>query len=343
MSRQCATFVGLVSALLPAALLGGCMVPINPELPAQTRLATEPVTGGEYYVYVPSTYDAKKSWPLVVTCHGTPPWDVAKFQVDEWSPLAEDKGFIVIAPKLSGTHGDFPPPLDKQIQRQREDEKLILAAVRHVRGAYNVAADQIFITGWSAGGYAVLFTGLRNPDVFRAAAMRQCNFDERYVALCKPFLDRYQPIYVLYGSLDAISTGESKEALAWLRGNGQFVREHEIYGSHRRHPKLAFEFFKKCVKQYPWLRIEAHRRLDDPPLAVRLQATGSPVPTGFAWSFGDDSAVSHDATPYHVYAQAGTYRIKLAARVGKRDPVRRQIELVMPRPSFGLPTEKVDP
>ena len=160
-------------AVAALSVVSGCQVPINPELPAQTKLATEPETGSEYYLYVPSAYRPERRWPLVVTCHGTVPWDTAKFQVDEWSPLAEEEDFIVVAPKLKGTRGDFVPAPEKQISLQRKDEQTILAAVRHVEAAYNVAEDEVFITGWSAGGYAVLFTGLRNPDVFRALALRQ--------------------------------------------------------------------------------------------------------------------------------------------------------------------------
>jgi pimeloyl-ACP methyl ester carboxylesterase len=311
------------------------MVPINPELPAPTRLITEPLTEGKYYLYVPSNYTPEKRWPLVVTCHGTPPWDTAKFQVDEWSPLAEDKGCIILAPKLRGTRGDFAPRLAEQIKRQRSDERLILAAVNHVKAGYSIADDQVFLTGWSAGGYAVLYTGLRHPDVFRALAIRQGNFDRRYVKDCEPFLDPCQPIYVLYGSLDVLATDEAKKALEWMREHRLSVWEHEIYGSHRRHPKLAYDFFAKCVRELPWLRIEAFEREGDPPLAVRLRAVGSPVPTAFAWSFGDGTPVSHEPRPYHEYAEPGTYTVKLAVRIGKSKPVKRLIEIEVPRPGFG--------
>ena len=306
--------------------LAGCHVPMNPQLPAPTRLVTEPLTEGRYYIYVPSDYRPEKRWPLVVTCHGTVPWDTARFQVDEWSPLAEDKGFIIIAPKLAGTRGDFVPSPKKQIERQRRDERLILAAVTHVKAGYNIAADQVFITGWSAGGYAVLFSGLRHADVFRALALRQANFDRRYVKPCIPFLDPQQPIYVLYGSLDVLATDETKEALQWMREHRLAVWEHEIYGSHRRHPRLAYEFFKKCAKEVAWVRIEAYEREGDPPLAV---------PTAFAWSFGDDSPVSREPTPYHEYARPGTYTVKMAGRIGQGGPVKRTIQIDVPRPTFG--------
>lgn len=337
MKPSCRAWQGLWAAAA-LSIACGCQVPVNPELPAPTKLVTDPETDGEYYRYVPSGYRPERRFPLVVTCHGTVPWDTAKFQVDEWSPLAEEEDFIVVAPKLKGTRGDFVPPPEKQIARQREDEASILAAVRHVKAAYNVAEDQVFITGWSAGGYAVLFTGLRNPDVFRALALRQANFDPLFVKPCEPFLDPHQPIYVLYGSLDVLATDESKEALAWMREHRLAVWEHEIYGSHRRHPRLAYDFFRKVVKEYPWLRIEAFERNGDPPLAVRLRVRGSPTPSAFAWSFGDDTPVVREPTPYHEYSEPGTYTVKLAVRAGRGDPVKRMIQIEVPRPTFGRPS-----
>ena len=52
------------------------------------ELVTEPQTGGKYYLYVPKNYDAEKAWPLVVTCHGTEPYDTAARQAKEWKALA---------------------------------------------------------------------------------------------------------------------------------------------------------------------------------------------------------------------------------------------------------------
>ena len=98
----------------------------------------EPQTGSAYYLYVPTTYKAQRAWPLIVVCHGTPPFDTASFQIKQWKSLAESERFIVAAPKLVGTRGLAPPP-EEQIARQRRDERTILAVVNHVRGSRHVA------------------------------------------------------------------------------------------------------------------------------------------------------------------------------------------------------------
>jgi len=97
----------------------------------------------------------------------------------EWARFAENRDIIVVAPQLVGTKGDFPPEPEKQIALQREDEQAILATVSEIKRKYNIAEEQVFMTGWSAGAYAILHTGLRNPDVFRALAIRQGSFNER--------------------------------------------------------------------------------------------------------------------------------------------------------------------
>ncbi len=325
----------MLTAALVALAAPGCMVPLPARLPAPTRLVTEPATGGQYYLYVPSSYRADRAYPLVVTCHGTPPWDTAKFQIDEWSPVAETKEFIVIAPELVGTRGDILPPADEQLERQRKDEALILAAVQHVRAAHNVALDQVFITGWSAGSFAVMHTGLKHPEIFRAVAIRQGNFDLSYVAPLRPYLDPYQPIHVLYGSLDVIVAGQVEPMLDWLRENHMFVHEEEVYGAHQRHPDKVYEFFRRCVRNYAWLRIEAFEHTGDDPLSVRLRLVGSPAPNKFKWDFGDKQT-STEASPYHVYAAPGTYQVRVVARIGRKTTERRMVQIEVPR--RGLPT-----
>src|SRR5438477_516091 len=73
-------------------------------------------------------------------------------------------------------------------------------------------------TGCSAGAYAVMFTGLRHPDVFRALAVRQGNFRECYVEPCIPFLDPHQPVMLMYGNLDTLKD-EAEEAITWLQAH----------------------------------------------------------------------------------------------------------------------------
>lgn len=302
----------------------GCPVFQNTDVPGEIQKLHEPVNGGDYYLYVPSNYSADKQYAAVITCHGTKPWDTAQRQAQEWVDLAESKQFIVAAPELTGTRGDYLWSDEEQIQRQQADEKTILAVLDHVRAAYNIADDRVFLTGWSAGGYAVLYTGLRNPTVFRALALRQGNFKARLVNSCLPFADPHQPIYVLYGATDVLLKDQADECLEWLRENRLYAVEEETIGSHRRHPDLAYRFFRKCLQKYAWAHLRATPASKDDPMLIAFEATCSPEPTAWLWRFGDGE-YAREASPTHRYREPGRYEVKLTGRAKNSQFVRQMV------------------
>jgi predicted esterase len=314
---------------------GGCVVPQNLNLPAPIREATEPDNSERYYLYVPSYYEQSKPLPLVVTCHGTTPWDTAQSQIQEWADLAERKRFIVAAPELVGTRGDFLWTVEEQIRRQNTDEQHILAVVRHVRAGYSVMPDRVFLTGWSAGSYAVLHTGLRNPNIFRALAVRQGNFDERAMAQTLPFLDHYQPIHVFYGVTDILVKPQTVQCLEWLRQQHMYVHEEQTTGSHKRQPEVAYQFFRTVIQREPLLHVRAFDAAGDNDLAVAFKADTSPQPVAFLWQFGDDQ-VSRDPEPTHAYQKPGEYQIQLTVRYEDKKQRIRRFQIQVPQSRIGI-------
>ena len=320
-------------------------------LPAPGRVLTQrdPEYRRKYRLYVPTRCRADRPWPLVVACHGTRPWDTARRQLDTWKGLAEQKGFLLAAPELVGTA--FPTPsTQEQISRQMDDERAILAMVRSIRAARSVDEARIFLTGWSAGAYAVLFTGLRHPDIFRALAIRQGNFDAALVEPCIPFLDRYQPIMLLYGSIDPLK----EDALAsrdWLRSHGLEPRMRERPGPHRRGPEEEFAFFAHVVRRRPWIRIHVRDNpLDDMEVSFSVKSSFEPISR--LWDFGDDASDRWEAgeeepsrapDARHRYAKPGLYtvRVKLEAPNGKS--FARSIRLQVPRIRLGVTPPSTGP
>jgi poly(3-hydroxybutyrate) depolymerase len=217
--------------LLPACC--GCPVTQPMNFPAPITEQRTLQSDRPYYLYVPSTYDRARQWPLVVTCHGTEPFDDAHKQVQEWADLAENEGFIVAAPHLVGTRAPVLCKPDAQIDLQRQDEQAILEVVDRTKAAYAVAEDRVFLTGWSAGGYAVLFTGLRNPGVFRALAIREGNFDAKYLYPVMDSLDRHQPVLVFFGANDLLK-GQAEACIRWLGAQQMNVHRREIASGHVR-------------------------------------------------------------------------------------------------------------
>jgi dienelactone hydrolase len=228
----------------------------------------------------------------------------------EWASFAENKGIIVASPVLTGAKGDLPPEPSRQIALQRQDERLILNIVAALKARYRIADERVFMTGWSAGAFAILYTGLRNPDVFRALAIRQGTFDPKFLDIPAERMDRWQPIKVIYGSTDFLRD-QAKLTIAWLRDNNLYVEEEEIPGTHRRiDPKLIWKFFDQIARERPWIRIVARAPDPENPLAVRFELKAIPPATKQKWFWGD-GADSREAAPAHTYAQPGRYEVSV--------------------------------
>ena len=310
-------------------VLAGCPQYRDWNVPNPIRTMTEPDRDGQYLIYTPSTYDASKSWPLIIVCHGTPPWDTPARQIRDWVKLAEEKGFIVAAPELKGTRGDFPPPADRQSKLQREDEATILATVQHVQGSHHISRDRIFLSGWSAGNYAVLYTGLKHPELFRALAVLQGNFNSAYLSEVADDIDPYQPVYVLYGSVDVLTGEQGKECVEWLQAHHAAVTPEETSGAHKGHPKAAYDFFERAVRKVPWLHIRAFASASDR-MTLEFKTWSSFEPRSYQWNFGDGQT-SPVAEPSHRYAEPGEYRVTLTAQTEGGKKVTRAITLSVPQ------------
>lgn len=325
-------FVPAACAVMLAGVCG-CPVVNNLPTPGRSLQQQDPQLQRDYRLYVPSHYTAGRPWPLVVTCHGTRPYDTAPAQFKEWAGYAEQKNFLLIVPELTGTAGDFVPSVAEQVRRQLDDEAAILSMVRAVRAAYNVDETRMFITGWSAGGFATLFTGLRNPDVFRAISLRQPNFNPDYFDLCVPFMDRYQPIQVLYGSLDPFKAGAG-QAIDWLRAHEFEPTVRERPGGHQRDPETVYDFFVRVVRHSHWVRLQVREDAQDP-MRVLLSAKTSFQPVKYLWDFGDGSARTPVAAPEHRYEKPGLYNVRVGLWINDDDRVVRQVQLQVPRVRLG--------
>lgn len=309
----------------------GCPPYRDTRVPNDITRQTDPDTRNDYLLYVPSSYDRDRQWPLIVLCHGTVPWDTALRQMLDWVKLAEERGFIVIAPELTGTSAFPAPPADEQIARQADDEERILSAVRHVRGAYSISPDRVFLTGWSAGSFAILYTGLRNPDVFRAITVQQGNFDPVLLGDVADRIDPYQAVSVIAGSADFLTGADAQRCVGWLEAHRAFVTELRLPGGHRGHPVTAVSFFERVLREFPWLHVRAFGVEGGDALAVRFKTRGSFEPVSYRWQFGDGEE-SPVAEPVHVFPSPGTYRVTLTAGIRRGKTIERSIDLDVPQP-----------
>jgi dipeptidyl aminopeptidase/acylaminoacyl peptidase len=234
----------LAAAGASVLLAGGCAVTQPQNTPVQQWHDRDAATGRGYYVYVPSTYSAARAAPVIVSCHGTPPYDVAEHHIREWKALGEQYGCIIVCPELVATDGLLG---DGPVVGMFKDERYILSILSSLGYRFNIDRANIMITGFSGGGFPTYWVGLRHPDIFSVVAARNCNFSEGNLEGWYPEDALKTPIIVYFGSNDpGTIQGQSLNAIRYLRSRGFVVDALTIPGSgHERHPEYAMDFFRK--------------------------------------------------------------------------------------------------
>ena len=238
----------LLLVLLPC--LAGCPVFQSQDTPVDQFKVTNPADDAKYWLYVPSYYSPDKGcWPLVITLHGTFGFDSSSAQIREWKALAEQEGFIVAAPKMRSVQGLLPTVRAWWRKDLLADEQTILNCLDYMQAKYpNIDSRAILLTGFSAGGYPLYFTGLRNPERFSGMVARGCNScpDLFKRVAVTPELQN-MPIIILHGKDDfGRISAESWAAFRWLRERKCFeTTRHKIIGGHIRQPELAWRYWRK--------------------------------------------------------------------------------------------------
>ncbi len=235
--------------------LTGCPIWHSTDTPVDEFKVTEPATKARFYLYVPSEYDSARKWPLVVTLHGTPGYDSAHMQVKEWKALAEEHGFIVLAPKLTSVQGVLPVARSSRLKQLATDERRVLAAMAEVKKRYNIDERTVMITGYSAGGFPMYYIAMRNPEKFNAMAARLCNCNlEILKTLPVSTASRKINILIYFSKtgINPVYSGhnpigrQSWSAYEYLRRQDhRSMKIKAVEGGHQRRPEIAYTFWRR--------------------------------------------------------------------------------------------------
>ena len=204
-----------------------------------------------FKVYLPSSYDPnlKEGYPLLISLHGTPPWDPKMLQEREFLKVAEEKKFIVVTPELTSSQGILPNPTNPWMSELASDEAAILAIRSAVIREFNVNRKRILLTGFSAGGYAMYYTGLRNPDKFEMLIGRAANSDSRIFEMVDwKNMKRRIPVYLFCGKDDSVMRTHYWRAFRWLRRHGwdkSNSGRYDTLGGHIRRPYTTWQIWNK--------------------------------------------------------------------------------------------------
>ena len=249
-----AKLILLLTALLTAA---GCPVLQSQDTPVDQMKVSDPATGKSYWVYVPSEYTEEyipdRTWPLVITLQGTPGFDGPGAQIREWKALAEEKGFIVVAPPLRSVQGILPVIKSLWLKDLERDDQTILDCLRYMQAKYNIDPDGVLLTGFSAGGYPMYYTGLRHPELFSALAARACNSHQDIFEKVRVTAELRKLPVIIIRPKDGLGpiAKQSWEAFRWLRNRGcKLAEHHKIAGGHMRLPGPAWKYWQRHLPMH---------------------------------------------------------------------------------------------
>lgn len=245
------------------------------------RSARSDLDGEEftYALQVPASYDPARSWPLLVTLHGTggngPDW------IRTWARTA------------GATHVLVAPTTPKHTWAARQAHSYVLTALREALDLLNIDADRVYLDGMSMGAGGAFRLAEHFPDRWAAIAPR-CNVpdlrqkkDRTYVTMLAENY-RMVPVYWVLGAKDEkipIEMGRAaKIDLEAARGELVYrefpdgghdwsLEKDEVVldwlDQHRRVPypeEIVWKSYEKIFARAFW--IEVTKRTEPPPLTI---------------------------------------------------------------------------
>ena len=210
-----------------------------------------------YRMYVPTTYNGSRAFPLIVALHGLGGTEDAFFTGYEskMPPLAEQHGYIVagvLGYRVDGSYGwgVGNPPADPSTRRvQERSEQDVMKVLELVRQQYKIDENRIYLMGHSMGGIGTWKIAPKYPDIWAAIAPIAGNGNPATLERI-----RRVPEIVVHGDDDrTVSVQGSRTMVAKLKELGTEVKYIEVPGGSHGGvvaPNLAniFDFFDSHSK-----------------------------------------------------------------------------------------------
>jgi predicted esterase len=204
-----------------------------------------------YRVYVPSSYNGSRAFPLIVALHGLGANEDSF--MDSYAKtvpaLAEARGYIVVAPlgyRVDGFYGFSLPsdssPADKR--RVELSERDVMEVLKRMRVDYKVDDARIYLMGHSMGAIGTWAIGAKYPAIWAALAAFSGLGNPATVEAMKQI-----PEFVVHGDADpTVSVNGSRAMVAAMKKLGVDHQYIEVLGGNHidvvvPNLKAAFDFF----------------------------------------------------------------------------------------------------
>jgi predicted peptidase len=208
-------------------------------------------------MYVPTTYNGTKAYPLIVALHGLGGTEDAFFANydQKMPPLAEAHGYIVagvLGYRVDGSYGWGlgEPPADPATRRVQENsERDVMQVVQLVRQQYKIDENRIYLMGHSMGAIGTWKIAPKFPDIWAAIGTFAGSGAPATLERI-----RHIPEYVVHGDADAtVNVQGSRTMVAKAKELGVEVTYIEVPGGTHGGvvaPHLAgmFDFFDRHKK-----------------------------------------------------------------------------------------------
>ena len=130
-----------------------------------------------YRVYIPTSYNGSKPYPLIVALHGLGANEDSF--MDSYAKtvptLAEQRGYIVVAPlgfRVDGFYGFSLPTDASPTDRRRVElsEQDVMEVLKRARADYKIDESRIYLMGHSMGAIGTWAIAAKHPTIWAALA-----------------------------------------------------------------------------------------------------------------------------------------------------------------------------
>ena len=198
-----------------------------------------------YRFYVPTNYDAKKKWPLVVALHGMGGDEnsfFASYNNGELKRIAEARGYLIVCPKGRAPASMYMGPAETDV----------IDVLNAMKRDYSIDDDRVYLMGHSMGGYGSWSVAINHPDLF-AAIGPIAGGGQPFVMMGLKKI-AHVPWIVIHGDKDpTVSVEESRKMVKAGKDLGIEIKYIEVPGGN--HIDIAAPAFKDI---FDWF--DAHKR-----------------------------------------------------------------------------------
>ncbi|HEV3042106.1 MAG TPA: prolyl oligopeptidase family serine peptidase [Candidatus Angelobacter sp.] len=201
-----------------------------------------------YHIYVPTSYNTSRAFPLVVALHGLGASEDSMFSpvYGGVAKLAEQHGFIVVAPlgyRIDGGYGAFRVPGQNSRRTELSDQE-VMEAFQLVKQQYKIDESRIYLMGHSMGGIGTWAMAANHPGLWAALGPISGTGDPAIIGKIGPV-----PQIVVHGDADdVVPVAGSRNMVAEMKKLGFEVKYIEVPGGNHGNvaaPNMAaiFDFF----------------------------------------------------------------------------------------------------